>query len=371
MDYDFIIIGSGSVGSAAGYYAARAGLKVLMIDNGHPPHDQGSHHGETRLIRHAYGEGALYVPLVLRAQSLWDDLQTMAEDEIFGRTGVLYIGLAESDFLTGVGRSAEKWDIALETFSAVTAMDRWPQITVPDDCVVLHEPGAGVLRSENAVRTYLRLARQAGADQAFGQAVTSVVSDDTSVTVSTDDNQWRARKVLVCAGTWARRLLPDLPITPTRKVFTWHETNGQYGREGGFPGFSAVMPDGEIFYGFPAEDNVLKVGRHSGGQEISAPEERLPFGAYESDTTEVSSFLRRILPGVGAIQRGVSCTYDNSPDEDFIIDCLIDQPNVMVITGLSGHGFKFASVLGEIASDFAKDRASQFDLTPFRLSRFS
>lgn len=370
MVYDFIIVGSGSVGSAAGCYAARAGLKVLMIDNGHPPHDLGSHHGETRLIRHAYGEGARYVPLVLRAQALWDDLQTLTEEEIFARTGVLYFGFAGSDYLAGVRDSAAKWGIPLETHDAQAAKVRWPQIAIPDEFRVLLEPGAGFLRSQNAVRAYLQLARASGADMAFGHPVSAISSDDGGVMVIAGDSTWRARKVLVSAGTWATKILPGLPITPVRKVLTWHDTDGRYDRADGFPCFSCIMPDGNLFYGPPAESGELKVGRHTGGQVIGSPAERLPFGAIDSDTSEVTDFLRRMLPGVGAIRRGVTCTYDNSPDEDFIIDTLPEQPDVMVIAGLSGHGFKFSSVLGEIACDFAQHKPASFDLTPFLLSRF-
>lgn len=370
MTYDFIVVGSGSVGSAAGYYAARAGLKVLMIDDGHPPHDQGSHHGETRLMRHAYGEAEFYVPMVLRAQALWDDLQTKTDDEIFSPTGILYICPEESAFLAGVKASAAKWDIRTEAMHVQAAMDRWPQINVPDGFVALHEPDAGVLRSESAVRTYLELARASGADQTFGHPVISVVSDANGVTVCTKDNEWRAKKGLISAGTWATRIVPELPVTPVRKVFTWHETDRRYDRQDGFPGFVSATPEGHLFYGFPAENGVLKVAQHTGGQVIGSPEERLPFGAVDSDTSEVAGFLNRILPGVGAIGHGASCTYDNSPDEDFIIDTLPGQPNVMVVAGLSGHGFKYSSVLGEIASDFAQNKAAEFDLTPFRLSRF-
>src|SRR5690606_21103669 len=114
MKYDLIIIGSGSVGSAAGYYATQAGLKVLMIDAHHPPHSDASHHGDTRLIRHAYGEGERYVPLVLRAQPLWDELATLPEERIFDRTGILNLGPASSAFLATVEHSAKQFNLEVE-----------------------------------------------------------------------------------------------------------------------------------------------------------------------------------------------------------------------------------------------------------------
>lgn len=140
MTYDLIIIGSGSVGAAAGYYATRAGLKVLMTDAHMPPHNEGSHHGNTRLIRHAYGEGEKYVPLVLRAQQLWDELNTLTGEAVFERTGVVNFGPADSAFLANVAASAAQWKLALEKLDAASLMARWPEIRVPDDYIALYEP---------------------------------------------------------------------------------------------------------------------------------------------------------------------------------------------------------------------------------------
>ncbi|WAJ28481.1 N-methyl-L-tryptophan oxidase [Antarcticirhabdus aurantiaca] len=370
MDFDFIVVGTGSVGAAAAFHASRSGLKVLMVDNGHPPHDLGSHHGQTRLMRHAYGEGEKYVPTVLRAQALWEELERETGERIFERTGVVNIGPAGAAFLGRVRASAERWNLALQVMGPAEVRARWPQMTLPDGLVALYEPGAGVLRSEASIRAHVRLARDAGAVEAFGTPVRSVASDGNGVTVVADGGRWRARKVLVSAGTWTTTLFPELPVTPVRKIFTWHETDGRYEAVSGFPGFVSELPSGNQFYGFPAEDGILKIGRHNGGQPIGSPDERLPFGALDSDAHEVSEFLDRVLPGVGAIRHGASCTYDNSPDEDFVVDTLPGQPDVMVVAGLSGHGFKFASVLGEIAAGFAGGRNPGFDLSPFSLSRF-
>ena len=114
MEYDLIIVGSGSVGAAAGFYATQAGLKVLMIDSAMPPHKGASHHGQTRIIRHAYGEGERYVPLVLRAQALWEQLAELTGERIFRPCGVLNLGPAESAFLANVRRSAETYGLPIE-----------------------------------------------------------------------------------------------------------------------------------------------------------------------------------------------------------------------------------------------------------------
>ncbi|WP_279044515.1 N-methyl-L-tryptophan oxidase [Cedecea davisae] len=370
MNYDLIIVGSGSVGAAAGCYATHSGLKVLMIDSGHPPHDQGSHHGDTRLIRHAYGEGEKYVPMVLRAQKLWDALAETSGEKLFHRTGVINLGPADSAFIRNVAASAEKFSLPLETLDSAAVTARWPEIVVPENYVGLFEPNSGVLKSEIAVETYISLAKQGGCAQLFNCRVNDIHHGEEGVTVVTEEGEYHGSKLLLSAGTWVSKLLPELPVTPVRKIFAWHQADGRYSENNKFPAFTAETPNGDQYYGFPAEDNELKLGKHNGGQNIDSHEQRKPFGAFASDGSEVFPFLREFLPGIGCCLHGKACSYDNSPDEDFIIDTLPGHDNTLVITGLSGHGFKFASVLGEIACQFALGQKPAFDLSPFALSRF-
>ncbi|EIX7808909.1 N-methyl-L-tryptophan oxidase [Salmonella enterica] len=371
MKYDLIIIGSGSVGAAAGYYATRAGLKVLMTDAHMPPHQQGSHHGDTRLIRHAYGEGEKYAPLVLRARALWDELSAHNEEPVFVRSGVVNLGPADSAFLANVARSAQQWQLNVERLDATALMTRWPEIRVPDNYIGLFEADSGFLRSELAITTWLRLAREAGCAQLFNCPVSHIHHDDNGVTIETSEGRYHASKALISAGTWVKALVPELLVQPVRKVFAWFQADGRYSAKNCFPAFTGEMPNGDQYYGFPAENDELKIGKHNGGQLIQTQEERKPFAAVASDGAEAFPFLRNVLPGIGGCLYGATCTYDNSPDEDFIIDTLPGHENTLVITGLSGHGFKFAPVLGEIAADFALEKTPSFDLTPFRLSRFS
>ncbi|EPK6499957.1 N-methyl-L-tryptophan oxidase [Klebsiella aerogenes] len=371
MQYDLIIIGSGSVGAAAGYYARRAGLNVLMTDAHKPPHQEGSHHGSTRLIRHAYGEGERYVPLVLRAQQLWDEFARSSGEAVFEKTGVINLGPASSDFLNNVAHSARQFELNVEELDAEAVMKRWPEIRIPQDYRAIFEPASGVLRSELAVETWIRLAREAGCAQLFNCPVTAIHHHTDGVTIDTADGSYSGKKLLISAGTWVTKLLPELPIQPVRKVFAWFQADGRYSAKNNFPAFTGELPNGDQYYGFPAEDNELKIGKHNGGQLISEPEERKPFGAVASDGSESFNFLRNVLPGIGGCLHGASCTYDNTVDEDFIIDTLPGHDNTLLITGLSGHGFKFAPVLGEIATQFAQGETTEFDLAPFSLARFS
>lgn len=371
MQYDLIIIGSGSVGAAAGYYARKAGLNVLMTDAHMPPHQHGSHHGDTRLMRHAYGEGEKYVPLVLRAQTLWDELAAASGEDIFERSGVVNLGPADSTFLNTVAQSAAQFSLPIEHLDAAAVMKRWPEITVPQDYQAIFEPDSGVLKSELAVKTLIAMAKDAGCAQLFNCPVTAIKSDASGVTIETSEGSWQGKKLLLTAGTWVKQLYPELPIQPVRKVFSWFQADGRYSQKNNFPAFTGELPNGDQFYGFPAVDDALKIGKHNGGQIINSPEERKTFGAVATDGSEAFSFLRQILPGIGGCLHGAACTYDNSPDEDFIIDTLPGQPDVLFIGGLSGHGFKFATVLGEIAAQFAQQQTPEFDLSAFALDRFN
>ncbi|MBZ6395424.1 MULTISPECIES: N-methyl-L-tryptophan oxidase [Pantoea] len=370
MIYDLIVVGSGSVGAAAGYYATQAGLSVLMIDSAHPPHNQGTHHGESRLIRHAYGEGERYVPLVLRAQTLWDELEQHAGERIMHHSGVLNLAPIQSAFIQNVIDSARQWQLNIEVMQPDEVRKRWPQINVPEGYLGVFEPQSGYLKCEQAVRSWIKLAEQAGCAQLFNCPVSGIGRDGDLQQVTTLDGIYRGRKMLISAGTWVGKLVPNLPVAPTRKVFAWYQADGRYSENNKFPGFTVEMADGSQFYGFPADNNALKVGRHDGGQLMQQPEDRKPFGTVAADGSEAFGFLRQFLPGVGVCLHGEACSYDFSPDEDFIIDTLPDEPNRLLITGLSGHGFKFASVLGELAAEFAQQKPFSFDISPFRLSRF-
>lgn len=369
MIYDLIVVGSGSVGAAAGWYATEAGLNVLMIDAAHPPHSEASHHGETRLIRHAYGEGVGYVPLVLRAQQLWDRLEQQAGERLMHRCGVLNLGPASSDFIANVLQSAAEYGLNIEKLSGSEVMKRWPQWQLPEDYSAVFEPESGFLKCELAVGHYISLAEKAGCAQLFNCPVTAIRRAGDLEVVDTPEGSFRARRLLISAGTWVKKLLPALPVTPLRKVFAWYQADGRYSENNRFPAFTAETASGQ-FYGFPADNNALKLGRHDGGQAISRPEERSAFGARAEDGSEAFTFLRRMLPGIGVCLYGEACSYDMSPDEEFIIDTPADAPHRLIISGLSGHGFKFASVLGEIAAQFAQGKTTSWDLAPFSLSRF-
>jgi N-methyl-L-tryptophan oxidase len=376
QSFDTIIIGAGSMGMAAGYYLARAGSRVLMLDAGDPPHDSGAHHGSTRLIRHAYGEGAAYVPLALRAQDLWTELEQETATSLFVRTGVANIGLPGDPFLDEVRQSAIRYGLTLETLDGSEARSRWPAWRLADEHIVHFEPDAGVLYCERAVGAYRKLAATHGAVLRTNSPVTHIEwhGPDRVGVVTREGERFGAQALIVCAGKWTPALLAllgmVLPVTRVRKGFAWFGPAPDFGPDR-FPGFAVTSEVGQ-FYGFPdLNGEGLKVGRHDGGQPVAADAELAPFGAEPGDLGDLQAFLQQFLPGAGALGTGRICEYDVTPDEHFIIDTVPACPNVHVATGFSGHGFKFASAIGEALAERVTQGASHADLSHFSYVRFA
>nr|WP_306807407.1 FAD-dependent oxidoreductase [Halalkalibacter krulwichiae] len=163
MNYDVIIIGAGSMGMAAGYYLSKTGKRTLLLDSHNPPHQKGSHHGETRIIRYAYAEGEEYVPFILRAQKLWIDLEKASREQLFMQTGVLNVGDLQSEFIQNILSSSQKYSLPLEILNAKEVQSRWSGITLPDAFVGCFEPTSGVLKCEESIKAYQFLAEANGA----------------------------------------------------------------------------------------------------------------------------------------------------------------------------------------------------------------
>ncbi|SDD30571.1 N-methyl-L-tryptophan oxidase [Paraburkholderia lycopersici] len=375
--FDTIIVGAGSMGMAAGYYLSRLGNKVLLLDAGDPPHDQGAHHGSTRLIRHAYGEGAAYVPLALRAQQLWEDLERQTQTTLFARTGVVNIGMPDDPFLREVQLSAARHGIPLETLDAAQTCKRWPAWRLAAGQIANFEPGAGVLYCERGIAAYRQLAAALGATLGTNARVTRIECHGReSASVWTDKNEkFSARDLIVCAGKSTRDLLAplglDVPVTRVRKTFAWFEPAAGLFAPERFPGFFVASEVGG-YYGFPDLDGSgLKLGRHDLGEPVPVNAPLAPFGAEPADLGDLRAFLQRYLPGAGELRMGRACEYDMTPDTHFIIDRVPACPNVHLATGFSGHGFKFASAIGEALAERITQGESRIDLAMFARRRFA
>ena len=376
MHYDSIVIGAGSMGMAASYYLAKEGYNTLCIDAFTPPHDFGSHHGDTRLIRYAYGEGEQYVPFVLRAKKLWEELSLLTERQLFHQVGVLNFSPENDPHMQTIYASSVNFDLPIERMNAADIEARWPGITVPNDMIAYYEPTSGVLFTEAILHTYYELATAHGMQlHANDKAVSIDVQSDTYVEVTTASGQtFSANNVIISVGAWSKELLASIdvhvPITPIRKTFAWYEADEALYGDSTFPGFAYINNE-EGYYGFPSIDGAgLKVGRHDSGQEINPNNARAAFGEVEGDKEDLQSFLQTFMPQVGELKFGKTCMYAMTPDEHFIIDIAPRHKNVAIAGGFSGHGFKFASAVGEALKDLVTTGETKVDLSPFAMSRF-
>ncbi|WP_214836486.1 N-methyl-L-tryptophan oxidase [Exiguobacterium sp. s36] len=371
--YDVAVIGAGTMGMSAASFLTERGAHTLVIDAFDPPHNKGSHHGDTRMIRHAYGEGRAYVSLVKRAQKLWEDLDRTSQYPIFKKTGVLGIGPRDSAFLDETIASAEKYDLPLQLLSKGDIETRWPGLSIPDDYIGCYETESGLLYSEHAIRAYRERAVANGAEFVMNTPVKSLDFNSDGVTIVTSEATFYAKKVIVTVGAWAKQLLPDisLPLQPTRKVVGWFDADETLYSDATFPSFF-VEDDDRMFYGFPSLDGAgLKVGRTDGGQSIDPNLHTQNFGRYEADEGDLRHFLATYMPEAnGALNQGKTCLYTMSDDHDFIVDVHPEHSNVLIACGFSGHGFKFGSVMGEVLSQLTLDGQTSFDLSRFRLARF-
>ena len=372
--YDAIVLGTGGVGSAAAFYLARRGAKVLGIDRFPGGHDRGSSHGQTRIIRQAYFEHPDYVPLLLRAYELWRELEATCGIDLLHQVGLLQVGEPEGMVIRGVLEAARLHGLAVESMPAREVERRWPGFRVLEGYVGAFEKAAGYLRVERCVLAHLAAAKQHGAELRFGSAARAWKAAGKQVIVETEaGEQFSADKLIITAGPWAPQMLAELgiPLIVRRKHLYWFPAvNPLYHENTGCPTFLYELPHG-VFYGFPQIDDLgLKIAEHSGGAVVADPLTD-PRNFDPADLARVEAFLYAHLPGIGRplASRGV-CFYTMSPDENFLVDRLPRHDNIFFAAGLSGHGFKFTSALGEALAEMAISGRTELPIGFLGVQRF-
>ena len=372
--WDVVIAGLGAMGSAAAYHLAQRGRRVLGLDRFAPPHVHGSSHGETRIIREAYFEHPLYVPLVQRAYTLWSDLEARTGATLLTPTGGLMLGPAGGVLVQGALRSAREHRLAHEQLDAREVARRFPAFHPAEGMEGVWEPRAGMLAPEACVEAHLRLARAHGATLRLDEPLRSWRADGEGVEVETARGRERAACLVLAAGAWTCALVPELalPLTGQRQVLHWFAPRARPERfdRTRFPIFILEHEPGRFFYGFPLVGGEVKVAIHGEGEPAEADVARTPPRNEERD--QMRALLDRWLPdAAGDHRRAVTCLYTNTPDDDFVIDRHPHHPQVVIASPCSGHGFKFASAIGEALADLADGASPRTDLSPFRIARFA
>lgn len=354
--YDAIVIGIGAMGSAALYHLARRGQRVLGIEQFHVAHDLGSAHGQTRIIRRAYFEHPDYVPLLNHAFQLWKELEQQTHRSLIEPVGLILIGPPHGEVITGVRRAASQYDLDIRTIEPSRFARQFPQLVLPPGTDVLNEPAGGFLRVEDCVRAHVEAATQAGAELVTGASVTGWSRDRSNLRVTTNRAEYLARKLVICGGAWAGKLLADLhlPLTVERKVQLWFDlADATAARE--LPVFAYDFGD-RFFYGFPSLDGrSMKMAEHVAATSVSDPS-TIDRNVHDEDTAPVQRFAQQHVrcAGTNVVEHSV-CMYTMTPDRHFIIDRHPTDENITFAAGFSGHGFKFAPIVGAVLADLALD----------------
>jgi sarcosine oxidase len=367
--HDVAIVGLGAMGSAAAFELSRRGVDVIGFDRFAPPHTFGSSHGDTRIIREAYFEDPVYVPMVQRAFELWRELERLSGTALLEQTGGLMIGAPGSELVEGARHSAQVHGLQYSMLSAGEIHARFPVLNPESDMVGVWEPRAGVLSPEACVRAQLGQARRRGAILRFDEPVSHWEADDGHVRVFTGLNRYRAKQLVISAGAWVGSLLPGtrLPLRIERQVLHWFEPGGDVDSFGPTrcPIHLWQFDRDRFFYGFPDKGAGVKLAFHHGGETTTMDELRREVTMAEVE--QVRTAVRRFVPAAdGRVLASVVCLYTNTPDGHFWIDRHPERPNVLVASPCSGHGFKFAPVIGEIVADLVEGRKARFDLSLFR-----
>ncbi len=361
--YDVVVIGVGSMGSAACYQLARRGRKVLGLEQFSIVHEEGSHTGQSRLIRKAYFEHPSYVPLLQSAYHGWRALEEAGGEQLYWQTGIAYFALPHDELIRGIQESARQYAIPLSKKSPTD----FPEFKLPGDFTCLLEPEAGFISPERTIRTLARLARHEGADIRENQQVVNWEVRKDEVIVTTKEQEFTAKKLIITAGAYANELL-DLPLKMTRQYLGWAPTSQHQ-----LGDFSCWVIGDErlgIFYGFPAGTGLegpegMKIGYHRPGESLGEPERP------DQERALLDGVLQQYFTDELQVGEMKSCKYAYSPDEHFILDHLPDtEHRVIIATGFSGHGFKFVPVIGEVLADLAMEGKTQHPIDFLSLKRF-
>lgn len=375
--WDVIVAGLGAMGSATAYHLARQRASVLGLDRYAPPHGYGSSHGYTRTIRFAYAEGSGYVPLVKRAHLLWRALEDLGGQRLLTTTGGLTIGRQTGPAVSGARRSAERHGLEFEILNADEVRRRYPALATNDGQAALFEPNAGVLHPEICIGEHLRAARLYGAEFLTDTAVQSWSMETPSkrVHVHTAAGEFTAERLVVAVGAWASALIGNagLPLSPRRVYQFWIHIDGadRHFLPPLLPAHFWELDDGSEIYGHPALHGApgVKIAFHNRHQDTDPNASAGP--PPETLAKDMAAFLHRHLPTLdGRPWTAAPCLYTLSPDHHFIIGPLPNQPEIIVATGFSGHGFKFASAVGEAVAETALGATGVSDISAFSAFRF-
>jgi sarcosine oxidase len=367
------VVGCGAMGAAAGWRIAARGVRVVCFDRHSPPHTLGSSHGESRITRTAYFEGAWYVPLLQETFPLWRELEASTGTQLLTLTGALMIGDPTSAAVAGALAAATTHGLDAQFMQADELRRRYPGHVISSSDAAVLDKQAGFIRPEAAVDAMIDRLVALGGEVRRDVVVTDVAGLGDGVEVTTDDSSETFDAVVLAPGAWMPQLAAWLPLTVERQVMAWLQVEKGAGwlTPQRFPVFIRQTHELGDIYGVPTLDGLsIKIARHHNGD--STDPDHVDREVRDAELEPLRSFAATYLRGVTReVTRTAVCMYTNTPDGHFAIDLHPDDSRVMVISACSGHGFKFAPVVVEIAADLVCDGRTSRDITHFAVTRFS
>ncbi|MEO0320366.1 MAG: N-methyl-L-tryptophan oxidase [Pseudomonadota bacterium] len=378
---DVVVVGLGVMGAAVTAALARQGLKTVGLDQYTPPHDRGSSHGQTRLLRTAYVEGDVYIPLVKRAIEGWRSLEAETGEAFFHQTGIVYLGGPKSTLLDDLDAAATAHHLPVTCLNINNLYkdnyDHVPKgFALPPGWQGRLERDAGFVRCEPAVGAFHQVAQNAGARLVFGQTVNVEEQPGKSFHIQTTSEDFEARHIILCVGPWFGQFMvahfPRLSPIPTvleQRTLHWYGAGPAQTVEAGFNPFCIDLDEGGWLYGFPCLDGRVKVSNHHLGARVESPEAN-PQALLAEHQRRMARWVAQYLPGLGTEQLARTCLYTTSPDTDFILGPHPENPRLILATGFSGHGFKFAPVIGDMLADVLMNDTADIIPAALRPDRF-
>jgi len=371
--YDVAIVGLGAMGSAALYAIAARGQRVIGFDRFQLADSRSSSFGESRIIRLAYSENPAYVPLLRGAYRAWRRLEEATGESVLILTGILEAGAPGGTQVEGSLRSAEEHDLPHERLTPRQVSDRFPAFRVPSDWTCVFSPDGGVLLPEKAIGLFVALAQSLGATTRLNTRVLEVQPAGDGVRIKLEDGEViEAASTIISAGPWIADLVPQLRhrLTLTRQPLLWFDPlDAHLVRPDRMPVFLFQEKD-QVGYGLPdvCGSGVKAAFHSSGGPLISADQPRVEVS--KSEEMALRAFLQRYVPpAAGAVHRTSLCAYTRSPDGHFVLGLHPEAPQIVLASPCSGHGFKFASIIGEILADLALDQSTKWPIEIFKPQR--
>jgi sarcosine oxidase len=353
---DYVVVGAGLAGAATAWTLAARGENVTLLERTAPASHDGSSHGSARIFRYAYPD-EFYTRMVIESKALWDELDRASGLELISPFGAVDYGSGRQPEL--LARVLADTGVEHELLSAADARSRWPQMNF--DTPVLWHPGAGVIDAETSVHAMVDLAVRHGARLRTGWDVTGVAKTATGYRLtSAAGEELTAGNVIVSAGGWLPQLLGKLSLPagflarlPEITVRQEQAFHFRYRGQEQWPTFIHKSADIQT-YGLPGGRDAgfagQKVAEYNGGKVM-------PSAAHQTGTVDpanrgrVVDYVRKYLPGLDPEPYAeTTCLFTNTPNEDFLID---RADGLTILSPCSGHGAKFAPLIGQWAADLA------------------